>query len=283
MFDATDTTRPGLTLLAGALFLAFGALVPPSPAAAQGRLEAKYDATLGGLPIGKGIWVIDIADDQFTATLSASTAGLLKSIGSGNGTGASNGRIVSGQFVPANYVASINYGKKNETIRMVLATGSVKTSTIEPEPPVHPERVPVTDGHLRNVQDPMTGSLLRVAGNGDPMSAEACRNKTMSIFDGRMRYDLRLDYKRTETVKAEKGYQGAALVCAVYFTPIAGYIPDRVAVKYVAAQKNMEIWFAPIAGTRVLVPFRIMIPTPVGMGMIEATEFISTQKTARTN
>jgi hypothetical protein len=37
------------------------------PAAAQGKLDAKYTATLAGIPIGKGVWVIDIAHDQFTA------------------------------------------------------------------------------------------------------------------------------------------------------------------------------------------------------------------------
>ena len=58
-----------------------------------------------------------------------------------------------------------------------------------------------------------------------------------------------------ETVKAEKGYHGPAVVCAIYFSPIAGYVPDRPAIKYLAAQRNMEIWLAPIAGTRVLVPF----------------------------
>ena len=86
-----------------------------------------------------------------------------------------------------------------------------------------------------------------------------------------------------DAVKAAKGYQGPVVVCAVYFTPIAGYVPDRVSIKYVAAQRNMEIWFAPIAGTRVLAPYRITIPTPLGTGMIEATEFVSVQKTAKTN
>jgi hypothetical protein len=253
------------------------------PASAQGHLDAKYDASLAGLSIGKGVWTVDIGEDQFSAAVSAGTAGIMKSMGSGNGTGASNGRIVSGQLAPVNYLSTINYGKKAEIIRITLAGGNVKDSSIEPEPQVHPDRIPVTDAHRRNVLDPMTGSLLRAGGTGDPVSADSCRGKVMSIFDGRMRYDLKLDYKRMETVKAEKGYQGLAVVCAVYFTPIAGYVPDRYAIKYVAAQRDMEIWFAPIAGTRMLAPFKIMIPTPVGMGMIEATEFVTVQKTAKTN
>lgn len=271
-----------LTAVVCAVLGCAGVAMLAGPANAQGRLDAKYEASLAGLPIGKGGWVVDISEDQFSAAVSGATTGLMKSIGGGNGTGVSQGRIVSGQFAPVSYQSTVNYGKKAEIIRILLSGGNVKESAIEPEPPVHPDRIPVTDAHLRNVLDPMTGSLLRTAGTGDPVSPEACR-KTLSVFDGRMRYDLRLEYKRMETVKAEKGYQGPAVVCAVYFTPIAGYVPDRASIKYVAAQRNMEIAFAPIAGTRVLAPFRISIPTPLGTGMIEATEFISVQKTAKTN
>jgi hypothetical protein len=158
---------------------------------------------------------------------------------------------------------------------MVLNGGNVKEFAIEPEPPVDPDRIPVTDAHRRGVLDPMTGSFLRVPGTADPVSPEACRTAT-SIFDGRMRYDLKLDYKRMETVKAEKGYQGPVVVCAIYFSPVAGYIPDRAAIKYLAAQRNMEVWLAPIAGTRILVPFKMTIPTPLGTAVLEAVQFVTT-------
>ena len=95
-------------------------------------------------------------------------------------------------------------------------------------------------------------------------SAPSCRTAT-PVFDGRMRYDLKFEFKRMETVQAEKGYRGAALVCAIYFTPISGYIADRAAIKYLIAQRDMEVWLVPIAGTRVLVPFKLKIPTPIGV------------------
>jgi hypothetical protein len=53
-------------------------------------------------------------------------------------------------------------------------------------------------------------------------------------------------------------------------------VPSRVAIKYLMDLKDAEVWLAPIAGTRVLVPFRFSIPTPVGMGVLEATQFIAT-------
>ena len=63
------------------------------PASAQGRLDARYEATLSGIPVGKGTWVIDIADDQFTAAATGGTAGLLKAFSGGSGTGAAQGRV----------------------------------------------------------------------------------------------------------------------------------------------------------------------------------------------
>ena len=150
----------------------------------------------------------------------------------------------------------------------------MKEFAIEPEPPVDADRLPVTEAHRRGVYDPMTGSMIRVPGTSEPLSPDACRTGA-GVFDGRMRYDLKLDFKRMETVKAEKGYHGPVVVCAVYFTPVAGYIPDRAVIKYLAAQRNIEVAFAPVAGTRVLVPFRMTIPTPFGTAMLEATQFIT--------
>jgi hypothetical protein len=53
-------------------------------------------------------------------------------------------------------------------------------------------------------------------------------------------------------------------------------VPERPAIKYLAAQQDMEMWLAPIAGTRIVVPYRISIPTPLGRGILEATQFIAT-------
>ena len=95
------------------------------------------------------------------------------------------------------------------------------------------------------------------------------------MFDGRVRYDLRSEFKRIEMVKAERGYQGPAAVCAVYFEPISGYVPDRAVIKYLVALRDAEVWLAPIAGTRVLVPFRFSMPTPLGLGVLQAIQFVS--------
>ena len=68
---------------------------------------------------------------------------------------------------------------------------------------------------------------------------------------------------------------GPAVVCAVYFMPISGYVPNRPAIKYLVTLRDAEVWLAPIAGTRIVVPFRFSMPTPLGTGLLQATEFVS--------
>jgi hypothetical protein len=260
----------------GGLMLAWAA----EPAAAQGKLEAQYEATLSGIPVGRGAWNIDIQDDVFSAAASGGTTGILKSFAGGSGTGAAQGRVVNGALVASAYQASTTTSKKTEEIHITLDKGNVKEFGIIPEPPVDADRIVVTDAHRRGVFDPMTASLVRVPGTGDPVSPDACHGSA-PIFDGRMRYELKLDFKRMETVKAEKGYHGPVVVCALYFVPVAGYIPDRPVIKYLAAQRNIEIALAPVAGTRILVPFWMKVPTPLGPAMLEATSFITTAQPPR--
>lgn len=280
----TSTLSPPRLRSAGRLALAaVGGLVlawAAEPAAAQGKLEAQYEASLAGIPVGKGFWHIDIQDDVFSAAASGGTSGILKSIANGSGTGASQGRIVNGALVATAYQASTTTSKKTEEIHITLDKGNVKEFGIIPEPPIDADRIVVTDAHRRGVFDPMTASLVRVPGTGDPVSPEACHGSA-PVFDGRMRYELKLDFKRMETVKAEKGYHGPVVVCSLYFVPVAGYIPDRPVIKYLAAQRNIEIALAPVAGTRVLVPFWLKVPTPLGPAMLEATSFITTAQPPR--
>jgi hypothetical protein len=248
-------------------------------AAARGRLEAEYTASIAGIPIGRGNWIIEFSDDQYTAAASGTTTGLLRFFTGARGTASAHGTAAGGQPVPTSYGATIVYDRRVDDVRMALTGGNVTDYAVEPPLPPIPDRIPITDADRHGVFDPMTSMLNRVAGSGDPVSPEAC-NRKVAVFDGRVRYDLHSDFKRMETVKAERGYQGPAVVCAVYFTPISGYVPDRPAVKYLVELRDAEVWLAPIAGTRVLVPFRFSMPTPLGTGLLQATQFVSVTQPA---
>jgi hypothetical protein len=254
-------------------------LATAAVAQAQARLDARYVVTLAGIKLGEGSWQVDVKEDRFSAEAKGATSGLARVFSSGHGTTASRGAIKNGQFVPANYAIYVKWGKRFEDLRMKISDGAIKELTIVPPMVEHPDRIRVTEAHKRNVLDPMTGALLRVPGKGDLMAPEVCRQHA-PIFDGRMRYDLTLAYKRIEQVQTA-GYSGPALVCAIYFAPLAGYVPNRSAVKYLIDQRDIETWLVPIAGTRVLVPFKVVVPTPVGQGILQATQLAVSPQPSR--
>jgi len=270
--------RDGLAVASVLTVAAGGA---PGAACAQGKLDARYTASLAGIPIGNGSWVIDIGDSHYTAAASGATAGLVRVFTGGRGTSAAKGTINgAGKLMSSVYAATITTRKNSDEVRLSLANGNVREFKVDPPVDRDPERLPVTEAHRRGVLDPMTAMLLRASGNGDPLKPEVCEH-TLPIFDGRLRYDLKLAYKRMDHVKAEKGYAGPVVVCAVYFTPIAGFIPSRSAIRYVSKLRDMEIWFAPMAGTRLLVPFRAQGPTPIGQAVVVAKQFVLSQPPSR--
>lgn len=260
--------------------LAAVAAALPAPAWAQGKLEARYSVTLAGLPIGKGNWVISLGDTRYSAAASGVTTGLMRVFTGGEGTTASQGVINGGALVSSVYAATIKSRKKTDQIRLTVNNGNVKELKIEPPPEKDSERVPITKAHEHGILDPMAATLLRVPGEGNPLTPEACARK-LSIFDGRLRYDLQLAFKRMDHVKADKGYAGPALVCAVYFSPVAGHIPSRRTIQYLTQMRDIEVWLAPIAGTRVLVPFRASGPTPLGEARLEAEQFVTVARPSR--
>src|SRR2546427_5337790 len=114
--------RQASCLLAG---LCAGALVALAPQAtfAQGRLDAHYEASLSGIPVGHGSWTIQIGDDGFSASAQGPTAGLLKAFAGGTGSGGSPRRVVHGAPGPARYAPPIS-SKKSRTLRVSRANGN---------------------------------------------------------------------------------------------------------------------------------------------------------------
>lgn len=277
MLPLMHTART-MALVAAGLTLAATAM--PAPARAQfqshGKLEAHYTASLAGIPVGKGSWVIDVNETHYSAAASGLTTGLLRLFTGGEGTSAAHGTFGhEGKFASSIYAATIITRHKTTEARVAIKDGNVTASKIDPPQDKDPERVPLTKAHEHGIFDPMTGSLVRVPGQGSLLTPEAC-NRKVSIFDGRLRYDLALTYKRMDEVRAERGYAGPVVVCNIYFFPVAGFIPSRTAIKYIKDQRDMEVWLAPIAGTRVLVPFRAQAPTPIGEAVLEADQFVAT-------
>jgi hypothetical protein len=101
------------------------------------------------------------------------------------------------------------------------------------------------------------------------------------VFDGWQRFDIRLAYRETKVVSS--GFTGDVVVCSARYVPIAGHRPSREAVTYMARNERLEIWMAPVEGTRMMVPYRILIGTQIGDLIVAARTFDVSSAAAASN
>jgi hypothetical protein len=276
MFSDTFHLRPAALPATALAILIAGSL--GQAARADGRLDARYKVSVAGIAIGKSDINIVIGGTGYTGSASGRASGVLRVLVSGEGSVSTRGMIVDGRLVPASFTSSTTRDDEKAEVKMTLDGGAVKDLTAQTNT-TGEERVPVTEEHRKGIIDPLTALLVQVGGTGDVVAAEACQ-RTLPIFDGRRRFDLTLSFKRIDKVKADKGYAGPAAVCGVAFKPLAGHRPDSALVKYLSGGRDIELTLAPIAGTRVLAPFRLSIANMLGNMVIEAAEFETTATTS---
>ena len=255
-----------------AAVIGVGLLASASPAAADGQLEAKYALSLAGIEVGRAEVTVNATDAGYDILGTGRVTGVLRAISSGKGSVAARGGLTAGKSIPRLFVVSARADGKDEIIKFAITDSGVKDLDVTPPPKPYPDRIEVTDAHLVNVTDPLTGAFVSVPGKADMLSAAAC-DRTVPVFDGRQRYDIVLSFSRVEDVAIEKGFAGKAVVCQVRYVPVAGHRPTRSTVKYMQENKDMTVWLVPIAGTRLMAPFKVQVATLVGTVLFEATSF----------
>jgi len=268
--DSKVFSRTAALLLAAPVCALFVA----NPARAQGKVDAHYTISMTGVTIGQITWRIDIGDTLYATTATGKASGVLSALMNGEGSVTAKGNVVADRLDPTSFASAITDEDGAIKLEMTFADG-IASEQITPQPPVHPDRLPVTDADRRGVSDPLSAVLIVTKLGGGTLAASDC-NRTLKIFDGRRRYNLALAYGHMDKVTIERGYSGPILVCSVVLQPIAGYRADSMIVKYVAGRRNMELWFAPIAGTSVIAPIRVLMPTLIGTLKIQADKFEAT-------
>jgi hypothetical protein len=240
---------------------------------AQSKLSAHYVLSLASITIGGGDWNVEIGKDRYSAKSDGQLLGIWRMILGSDIKAVTIGSIAQGRFTPTSYVANFAWDDEIEDVKMQFRDGLVKELEVKPVIPPGGDRIPVVPTRLQGVIDPQTAGLISMAGTRDnPLTPAACQ-RTLPIFDGSQRYDLALSFKRMDTVTTEEGYQGPVVVCTMAYQPVAGYSPGSFRVTYLKKNRDMEIWFAPVAGARWLAMIRISIPTTLGTALLKATQF----------
>ena len=234
-------------------------------------LHVTYRVSLVGLPIGAVNLSADLTPSSYSIQGDAKMTGLARILNNARGASTGKGAIVEGHVSPATFATIAASSNMTRTIRMALAGNAVTGVDISPPYEDKPDRVPLGPGDEKGVVDPVGAVIIPAPASGPIVSPAACDRK-VPIFDGYTRFDIELTYVGERRVTT-KGYEGPVVVCAARYIPIAGHRRDRPATKFMADNKDLEVWLAPIERDHVLIPYRVSVRTMIGTTVVEATEF----------
>jgi hypothetical protein len=232
------------------------------------RITAVYRVDLGSFNLGNFKLTTTFRGEDYQMRGEGRFTVLQGLIYEWRGVMAGSGRVTSTGPEPAMY--AFNYSdsaKMFERLRMTFEGRSVSTVSIVPRRRPSPRTVPVTKEQLEGVVDPMSGAFLTAKSDNPNGDLNAC-NHTLAVFDGWQRFDLVVTPKRATYVRRTTpgGYGGPAVICGVKFIPIAGHQPDNPGIRLMSQSDEIEVWLIPVRGTNMYVPYRIVLPTPVGYG-----------------
>ena len=232
-------------------------------------LKVGYGIFLAGLPLGTADLSANLDGGRYRMELGAKLTGLAGALTGGRGGATAAGAVAWPQPAPTSFALTSRTSSDQRTVRMNLAGGNVASLDIAPPLDEKPDRVPLAESHKRGVTDPVSALLMPM--RGAPADPANC-NRTIPVFDGAARFDVVLSYVETKEVE-KPGYKGPVLICNARYVPIAGHRALRPSTKFMEENRDMQVWLAPVQGTRVLIPLRISIRTMIGMSVIEASSF----------
>jgi hypothetical protein len=255
-----------------ALLFLTGAVALPllTESAEADQVRARYAVTLLGIPLGTASLDGDVNGAAYKIAVNAKLTGMAALVSSSRGAATAAGGYMKGLIVPSAYANTSANSKETRTVRMAMQSGAVKGVDVSPPIDPVPDRVPLTPAHTRGILDPLSALMMPVPG-AEPVVGPAACNRTLPVYDGFTRFDVTLTYSGTRAVKS-KGYTGQVVVCDVRYTPIAGH-RIRKPVQFMADNKDIQVWLAPLGEARVVVPYRISVATQIGTTVIEATAF----------
>jgi hypothetical protein len=246
----------GLALVAGMA----NAAVPFRAEARAETMHANYRVSLIGLPIGVAVADGAVGDNRYKVDLHVRLTGLAAIVSSLRMALASSGAYQGGAISPAGYATVASNSKETRTLRMAMSEGAVRQVESSPawDDSRNPERVPLTEAHKRDIIDPLSAFVMPVPEGASPV-------------DGYTRFDVTLTYVGVKEVKTN-GYSGPVTICSARYVPIAGHKPSNKATQFMAENRDMNVWLAPVPNQRIVVPYRVSLMTMAGTAVIEASE-----------
>lgn len=241
----------------------------------QLSIAANYQLNLSGIRFAKVDMNTVVDNGTYVITVNARNSGFGKLFRFA-GTTQSSGQFSNRQTVPLRYSVDYHVSKKQQKISMSFVDRKATNLSILRPLDAKEQRIPVTEDLLQNVFDPVSAFVFPMpqALNG----VSAC-NRTTSVYDGRYRFDLTMNFMRVESRPSleHPGQATSIFVCSMKYTPIAGHKGNH-AYKFHdwANRDGVEVWLMPLQGADVLLPYRGVFPTPVGRAIFNLKDFSMT-------
>lgn len=262
-------TRANLPASQTAAALCIAVIACTGPASAESawapKVSAVYKLRMLGMEVATFNFTSSITGETYTLTGQGKMTwglGLFKY--NGNFTG--GGRIAGDVLRPASYAYDWQVNSKKGSVRIAYAGDGVKSVELQPPHEPGPDHVPLKPEHLKSVFDPLTSlAVLSRMRGGDP-----CDRK-IGIFEGKQRFDVVFTPLRQEKVLETKpsGQPVMAHVCRAKYIPIGGHRLNRETQAAIKAD-GIEVALRPVPSAGLFVPYRIVLPTPLGSATLTA-------------
>lgn len=239
--------------------------------ASEVTLSSKIKISYLGVNVGKMTNTVRITDTAYAVTGSAKTNGAVKVVARTSANFTSWGSLIDGWHYPAKHQLTYSTRKRNGSVNMNFASGKMTGSVSVPAVVYKAGVVPLQSDHMKLAFDPVSTLLFPVKAAKVGQGSAVC-NRTVGVFDGKTRFNLVFSYKRSSNQSAD-GFRGKVFHCAVRYQPVSGYRPFKSDVKFLKANKDLEVSMARIGKSSVYGLFGFRVRTESGLATGRASLF----------
>jgi hypothetical protein len=256
---ALSTATVALAIVLGAGQSAFAA-GPDWP----NEVSARYRLLFNGLDVGTYDFKSRVNGKSYSVVGKTKITALFGAF-KWSGHFAGSGSIDDGVPHPASFEMSYKSSSKTHSVKLGFDGDRISTVAVEPKKRLGKNAIPLTPKDFRHVFDPIAATLAVSSAAG----RDAC-DRTIPVFDGKIRFDLKLTLKGHEPVKEKHAAEQTTdlVVCRVKYVPIAGHKPKDFVHPWIDYD-NIEIALRAVPKAGIYVPYRVTVPLTLGSAVMD--------------
>jgi hypothetical protein len=247
--------RPAI--LALATFLA-----GTSAASADTNFDVDYVVTARGFTVARANFTGAVSAGRYEVNGKLASAGLARIFARTDATTRTSGALSGETAQPESFLLSYVQGGTPSRTEILFKDGAaVKTSIEPPMPAPASDIIPIGDGDLRSVVDPVAATIVA---RGSP--DQVC-GRTLRLYEGGTRVDVGLSLAGTGFVY---GAGNRAVTCKGSFVPVAGMTRGNKSYEFMRDKSDMEFVYVPAGAGGLYLLHSVSARTEIGRVQVRA-------------